>query len=653
MGATDGADPGIRPRATDPDWPQLEGADADLPKPVRRPGAKKGVKFPNRKRKTLVFQTRGKSPRSPIEAQPAKPPKDELHLSRFREDFDFYAPHVLRILPMDREWMPLRFNPAQLLLHRALERQRVQGLPMRAIVLKSRQTGISTYVQARGFHTCHMREGRKFLTLAHKLESAKHLFDMSRGFHDHLPKQGVLSDRKRIANRREIQFDNGSTIQVEVVGEVRSYTCDVLHLSETAFWLEPQKTMRSIRQTVPRRPNTIVVIESTPNGLNYFHDLWVRAVRGKSGYAPVFIAWFNDTESLTVDPWFTENDLDPEERRLMDQFGVTLRQLAWRRMKIEDDCDGDLDAFNQEFPSDPETCFLSSSRPVFDTDGMAFQTANMIPDEDLETKEISWSVSESKPVIETVRKGRLVIFDNHPIPRHSYILGIDPSEGDAQSDRSPIAVLDQMTLAFAGFWVGRAPPDLLARHAFAMGHLFNEGQLIWEANLHGGSFGLAIQELGYFNIWMRRVNSDTVAGRITDKPGYMNTRKSRAILYDTMRKFIRERISAVRHPELVSELGTLIFDGDQPRAQRGYLDDLVVAAALCLVAHRGAADAPLEPLPMETLRAAHARVAWKLEIGHKLRPDDIADPNVTCEDIEKYDELMERRERRARRRAMT
>lgn len=48
---------------------------------------------------------------------------------------------------------------------------------------------------------------------------------------------------------------------------------------------------------------------------------------------------------------------------------VTFDQLAWRREKIQDkDFGGDVDKFNVEYPSRPQVAFLSSGRPVFNTD---------------------------------------------------------------------------------------------------------------------------------------------------------------------------------------------------------------------------------------------------------------------------------------------
>lgn len=46
---------------------------------------------------------------------------------------------------------------------------------------------------------------------------------------------------------------------------------------------------------------------------------------------------------------------------------VNVDQLVWRRMKLRDkEFSGDVDRFNQEFPSRPEVAFASSGSPIFD-----------------------------------------------------------------------------------------------------------------------------------------------------------------------------------------------------------------------------------------------------------------------------------------------
>jgi hypothetical protein len=69
--------------------------------------------------------------------------------TRLANDLEFFATERLKIRPKAGSLAPFDFNPAQHELHRRLEEQKAKTGRVRAIVLKARQMGISTYVAAR------------------------------------------------------------------------------------------------------------------------------------------------------------------------------------------------------------------------------------------------------------------------------------------------------------------------------------------------------------------------------------------------------------------------------------------------------------------------------------------------------------------------
>src|SRR5688572_23934097 len=91
----------------------------------------------------------------------------------------------------------LRYNDQQRQLDRHIKEQEAAGKPVRVIVLKARQTGISTYVQSamayRALTTKHFR----CAVVAHKDESAAEIFEMTDRFVENLPFHPPLrTDRK-------------------------------------------------------------------------------------------------------------------------------------------------------------------------------------------------------------------------------------------------------------------------------------------------------------------------------------------------------------------------------------------------------------------------------------------------------------------------
>lgn len=589
-------------------------------------------------------------------------------LSQVRDDYELYSTNFLKIvnIKVEGQLIPFEWNKPQRKLAAAVKWQEQRGLPVRVVILKSRKVGISTWVQGWNFWRAHLRENRNAVTIAHDQESSMLLFEAQRRFYDHFaefPDSHPLWVQKRHLTRRQISFiSNRSSTRVLVVskGTGRGMDAFDVHASEFAFWETAKEAMLAIRNAVPRLAGTSVFIESTPHGWgNEFHGEWERAKAKTSGYIAVFIGWYDDPRANAI-PWFDERDLDETERELIGLYGVTLENLAWRRNMIADECGGDAETFLQEYPSDDRSCFLSSGRPAFDAEGMRYQQDGVPSPDPWEgappASEIeAGTASGPNLIIRPTQRGRLRIYKD-VVPRHHYIAGIDPSEGDPGSTASPIAVLDQYTMELSALWYGRTPPDLLAEHAVRICNYYNEAGMIWEANNHGLAFGQRVSDLEYFNVYMRKTSDESVAQAQTDKPGYMNTERSRQHLFNTLRAYVREaRIKkwpALRDPVMVGEILTLIYEGDKAVAQPGRLYDTLIAFGLALVWHRGSRDAPLEPLSLEVMQRAHEQVGWRFQIGERPSLQEMKGLECTAEELERYDDMMYELERTQRRRGL-
>lgn len=588
------------------------------------------------------------------------------------DDYELYAANFLKIRTKDADVVPFLWNRPQKMLAAAIRWQIEHDLFIRVVVLKARQVGISTWIQGFLFHRCHLRENRQALTLAHKADSAVKLFQMQQRFYNCLPTKGPLSAEKQHFTRREIAFKgSNSSTQVEVVGESgRGFTAQYIHESEMAFYEDAPQTQTAVKHAVPRRPDSALFIESSPNGWgNEFHRGYTRAIKlkfeeqrdghfkarqigpGKSNYVAVFIAWYDDP-SCTASPWFGESDLDDDEKKLVEAYGVTLPQLAWRRQEIADECDGDVERFLQECASDDQSCFMRSGRSAFDAAGITYQLQACPPSEGAAPtppeQEIEFDAAQKRINIIVRRKGRLIVFDE-PVERHSYVVGLDPSEGDVGSDPTPLAVLDQMTMGYPAVWYGNAPPDIMTQHGINVCTYYRGAQFIWEANNHGGQVKDEVLRIGYPNLYYRQVSADSVAMREGDKLGYMNSVRSRIDLVNTLRRYVREAPlrgwPPIRDPRVVGQFQSFVWDEGRPVADPGNSeaeDDFLIAMGLCLMAHRGAMENPLEPLGIGALMRAYEQLGRE----HGAAPDPIqmAALGVTCEDLERLDEFMEKRE---------
>ena len=122
----------------------------------------------------------------------------------FRDDFLHYAPRALRIRTKSGEIHPFRLNTAQAYVHSQLQRQLEETGKIRAIVLKGRQQGMSTYIEGRYYWRTSMNLGKQALILTHLQDSTDALFDMTKRYHDLCP--DALKPKTSAASAKELKF---------------------------------------------------------------------------------------------------------------------------------------------------------------------------------------------------------------------------------------------------------------------------------------------------------------------------------------------------------------------------------------------------------------------------------------------------------------
>ena len=289
-------------------------------------------------------------------------------LARYRSDFSYYAPRALKIRTKAGKIQPFALNDAQLLIHEKLEAQRAKTGKVRALILKGRQQGASTYIGGRFYWRTSGEFGKQTYILTHEQSATDNLFGMVKRYHEHCPAE--LKPQSAADNAKELWFNRlDSRYKVATAGAKatgRSGTAQFMHGSEVAFWPNAKDHMAGIGQVVPDEPDTEVVLETTANGVaNLFHGMWQSALRGDvdeslmQDFIPVFVPWFLQAEyRRPVPAGFV---LDDEEAKYADTFDLDAQQMAWRRSKIATDFDGDVGLFNQEYPATPEMAFMAGS----------------------------------------------------------------------------------------------------------------------------------------------------------------------------------------------------------------------------------------------------------------------------------------------------
>jgi hypothetical protein len=506
---------------------------------------------------------------------------------RLRDDFAFYAKHALKIRTKDGEIQPLVLNDAQRYFLSRVEEQLAATGRVRAIILKGRQQGISTVVGGRLIFRTSQHKARKALVVAHKADSTRALFDMTRRYYENLP--DLLKPQTKYSSRAELVFDAlESGYMVATAGGdgiARGETLQYLHLSEVAFWPKnaAQANFNSLIQAVPETVGTEVYIESTANGVTgVFADLWRGAVAGENGFIPVFIPWFWQKEYRAPVPKGFERT--PDEQKLVDLYGLDNKQLVWRRKKV---AQNGLELFKQEYPCTPEEAFLTTGRPVFDQDRLADKLREVGKPIRRESMNITETDFEPDP------RGDLYVYAE-PQLTDTYTIGADVAMGVRGGDFSVAQVLDGKRRLVATYR-GHIHPDLFARVLYVLGRRYNDALVSAEVNNHGLLTNVRLsKDLNYPNVY-QTVVVDHVLDRETTRVGFETNSKTKPMIVDLLRAAFRDGQIDVSDRQTLEEMRAFIVTEDgKLEAEPGYHDDTVLALAIANYCHQE----PWVPVPV-------------------------------------------------------
>lgn len=274
-----------------------------------------------------------------------------------RDSLEKFCGGCLKIEDKASRLIDFKWNRAQHYIHQRLEAQRAKTGLVRAVILKGRQQGCSTYLGARFYHRTIFERLRAFI-VAHEQKATDNLFAMVKRYHEHNP----LAPSTGATNAKELVFDKlDSGYKLATAGSKdvgRSNTAQLLHGSEFAFWDNAAMHLAGIGNTIADIPGTEIVLESTANGIgNTFHELWQAAERGEGLYQAIFVPWYWQPEYRSPLPEGFQ--LTPEEAEYARVYQLDHEQMAWRRNKIISYGTGRGWLFDQEYPATANLAFRS------------------------------------------------------------------------------------------------------------------------------------------------------------------------------------------------------------------------------------------------------------------------------------------------------
>lgn len=295
-------------------------------------------------------------------------------LKQLANDFPFYARNCIKIIAKDGTQVPFILNSAQRYIHERLEKQKRETGMVRAIIVKGRQQGCSTLIEARFFHRTQFCPNIKAFILTHHSKSTEQLFGMVKQFAQSFPE--ALQDFSQSATENRNQFTFAASKSSYAVGTAgsdavgRGFTLQLFHGSEVAFWENTSEIAMGALKAVNPVPGTEIVLESTANGVgNFFHKLAMAGLDPDSTFQTIFVPWYWQPEyRRKVPATFT---CDETELKLKELYNLDDEQIFWRRRTIIDEFEGEAWRFQQEYPNTLEEAFVSSEEAYFDAQRIA------------------------------------------------------------------------------------------------------------------------------------------------------------------------------------------------------------------------------------------------------------------------------------------
>ncbi len=481
-----------------------------------------------------------------------------------------YIEEYVKIRDKAGKIIDFKLNQGQLKLYEAIKRQKKENKPVRIIILKARQIGFSTLTEAVIFKETATKFNVNSGIITHKEEATTNLFNMSKRIYDNLPIE--MKPSLKASNAKELIFDNeqGTGLKSKIKcmtagssGVGRSDTFNNLHISELAFWGDRAKeTAIGLFQAVPNLPNSMIIIESTANGYEYFKELWDMANRNESDFIPVFVGW-NEMSEYQMP--YTGFKLTEKEKDLQKIYGVTLNQLTWRRWCIKNNCGGDEEIFRQEYPINPEEAFIASGTCPFDKEKL-INRIQLAPKplkigyfaydyDGLKITNIRWVNSSD---------GYIKIYEMpHSPAMTKYCIGGDTAgEG---SDKYTGHVLDAKTGKQVAVLKREFDTDVYTKQMYCLGFYYaskdidgriEPALMAIEANYDSYPI-LELQRLGYYNQYVRE-KMDEYTGKMEKKFGFKTTQITRPVILANLIELVREYTDLINDKDTLEELLTII-----------------------------------------------------------------------------------------------
>ena len=509
--------------------------------------------------------------------------KKRKDIEKYKDNFEEFAADNLKIITKDAKkgFVNFTFNDCQKQITEILDEQLKQKGKVRAIILKARQQGISTYCAGRVFWKTYFTPHARSVVMAHDSATSDALFTMSRNLIRNMNRTYKPNELK--SNAKEIVISSPH-FKKDLSGEkpVASYrlytagspeagrgtTPTIAHLSEIAFWQHDEKILAGLFQGISEAEGTEVILESTANGATgEFYRLWRGALEGENEYTPIFLPWFVTKEYYREPPETFERSSD--EELLVEKYNLNNGQLYWRRLKIAEG--GEL-KFRQEYPATPDEAFITAGSSVFALDKLSELTP-VSPDKRMRFDFHSCMWEDST-------EGNFHLWE-YPDWESNYVVAADVSLGVGQ-DYSAAIVMDTDRKVIGLFRDNHIDPSKFGDLLFYLGRYFNNALLTVESNSMGIATLSRLTQMNYINLY-KQTKISAISKEEGLVPGFKTTQATKPHIIGNLKNAVENDDIWIGSSTIIQELKDYVStDSGKTEAAPGCHDDTVMALAIGL-----------------------------------------------------------------------
>lgn len=538
-----------------------------------------------------------------------------------RKDFYRYCKNNLKIKDKHARIVPFVPNAPQRVLIDYVLLCIEEKRPVKAIILKARQMGLSTAVEAVIYWWTSTNKNINSVIIGHEESSSKNLYMMFRRYYDNT--NPLFKPSIRYNTRTDLSFERfddtgkqvglGSSIKTATAGNKaagRSDTINLLHASELGEWENGEDLVASLLETVPDEEvmdkPSMMFLESTAKGRgNYFHNEFKAAVSGDNNFMPFFFPWWI-LDTYERDHGEPLGDLTDYEKFLFELMakGHTVAgqvihidpasipaKIHFYRRKAKN-FEATPEKLTQEYPSTWQEAFIASGKNVFNALALQEMENEAQPVEETEYYKMVTGEYHEDFILERIPfepqekpddftyKAPLKIWQS-PEPGHEYVIGGDVAEGLANGDYSVAEVVDTQTMETVARWRGHIDPDKFGEVLGALGTYYNYALIGVEVNNHGLTTIQKLRDTFYTNLYKRDKGYDEDFEEPTSNLGWKTDVKTKRMMIDDLIRLIREKKNKDLDVVFINEAFAFVRDArGRMNAEEGEHDDTVMAKAI-------------------------------------------------------------------------